>query len=248
MAKNRLSDDERERYNRQIIIQDFGEEGQLKLKDSHVAIVGIGGLGSPAAIYLTAAGVGRLTFIDADQVELDNLNRQVLHWEDDIGRSKTESSTKKLNALNSNVKVESKLEKITPENVGKLLKGKDIIVDGMDNYTTRFLVNEACVQNGIPFVHGAVEGLIGQLSTITPGESPCLRCILPKEPPERPTFPVLGTTPGVIGCLEAMEAVKLITGVGKPLIGRMLTFDGGSLEFEVFEIKQNPDCPVCGNL
>jgi len=248
VAGGKLTPDELKRYSRQIIIPGLGNRGQLKLKRAHVFVAGLGGLGSPSSIYLVVAGVGHLTIIDEQQVDLTNLNRQVLHWELDVGRSKAESAVKKLLAMNPNVKVDSKLERITPENVNKFIKGADVVVDGMDSYPMRYLLNEACVRNRIPFIHGAVEGLVGQLMTILPKEGPCLKCAVPQGPPKKPVFPVLGATPGVIGCLQAMEAIKLITGVGEPLVGRMLIFNGRNMTFNEFRVEQNPSCPVCSKL
>lgn len=248
MTKKQLTKDERERYSRQMIIPGFGEGGQLKLKNSHVVIAGLGGLGSPAALYLVAAGVGHLTILDAQRVELSNLNRQVLHWHADIDRSKAESAVGKLSALNPDAKIDSMVKKLTSKNTKKLLKDADVVLDGMDNYPARYLINEACVRRRIPFVHGAIEGFIGQLSTIFPGRGPCLKCIIPKEPPKKPVFPVLGATPGVIGCLEAMEAIKLITGIGEPLVGRMVIFNGKDMKFDEMVVKRNPKCAVCGDL
>ena len=229
-----------------MIISGFGETGQRKLNVAHVVVAGIGGLGSPASSYLAVAGVGHLTIIDSQRVELSNLNRQVLHWEPDVGRPKVKSATEKLTAMNSNIKVDTIFEQITSENVDRLTKGVDVVVDGMDSYTTRYLLNEACVRNRAPFIHGAVEGLVGQLMTILPGGGPCLKCAIPKEPPEKPFFPVLGATPGVIGCLQAMEAIKLITGVGKPLVGRMLIFNGMDMTFDEIKVNRDPSCQVCG--
>jgi adenylyltransferase/sulfurtransferase len=240
-----LTTEELERYKRQIIIKGFGEEGQEKLKDAHALVAGLGGLGCPASEYLVAAGVGHLTILDAERVELSNLNRQILHWQLDVGRSKAGSAIEKLWAMNPVTKIDSRLEMITRENVDDLIKDADIVVDGMDNYSTRYVLNDACVRNRIPFIHGAVEGLVGQLATILPGEGPCLRCIIPKEPPSKPSFPVLGTTPGVIGCLQAMEAVKLIVGIGRLLVGRMLFFNGEAMSFDIIETRRNKNCPVC---
>lgn len=240
-----LTPEELERYSRQILIRGFGEEGQQKLKNAHVLVAGLGGLGSPASTYLVAAGVGHLTILDAERVELSNLNRQILHWQLDVGRSKAGSAIEKLWAMNLKTKIESRLETLTRGNVDKLLKGADIVVDGMDNYPTRYMLNETCVHNRIPFIHGAVEGLVGQLATILPGEGPCLRCIIPKEPPLKPAFPVLGATPGLIGCLQAMEAIKLIVGIGKPLVGQMLFFNGEDMTFDIIEARRDPNCPVC---
>lgn len=243
-----MTSEELERYQRQILIEDFGETGQRKLKNSHVTVAGLGGIGSPAAMYLVAAGIGHLTIIDAQRVEPSNLNRQIIHWEMDVKRSKVGSAIEKLYAMNPSVKVDSKLEKITSKNVDELLGEADIVIDGMDNYPTRYLLNEACVRNRIPFIHGAVEGLLGQLATILPGKGPCLRCIVPKEPPPKPVFPVLGTTAGVIGCLQATEAIKLIAGMGKPLVGKMLFFNGEDVMFEIFELRRDPNCPICGGV
>ena len=237
-----------ERYDRQILIDGMGERGQRRLKAARVCVAGLGGLGSPACLYLTVAGVGRLTLIDSQRVELSNLNRQVLHWQSDIERSKANSAIEKLRAANPSVRIEGKLEEITPENIDRLIKGADIVIDGMDNYPTRYLINGACVRAGIPFIHGAVEGFIGQVTTILPKKGPCLRCIIPQEPPKRPIFPILGATPGVVGCLQAMEAVKLIVGLGKPLVGRMIIFDGENMTFDEIEVKKDPGCPVCGKL
>jgi adenylyltransferase/sulfurtransferase len=241
-----LTSKESLRYSRQIAIPGFGKKGQLKLKRAHVFVAGLGGLGSPASVYLVAAGVGHLTIIDEQRVDMTNLNRQILHWELDVGRSKAASAVEKLYGMNPNVKVDSKLQKITSKNVDGLIEGADVIVDGTDNYPTRYLLNEACVRNRIPFVHGAVEGMVGQMMTIVPGKGPCLRCLVPQKPPKKPLFPVLGATPGVIGCLQAMETIKLITGIGEPLVGRLLIFNGDDMTFSEIKIKQNPRCPVCG--
>jgi adenylyltransferase/sulfurtransferase len=243
-----LTPKELERYGRQIIIPGFGKEGQLKLKRAHVFVAGLGGLGSPSCIYLIAAGVGHLTIIDEQRVDRSNLNRQILHWEMDVERSKAGSAIEKLVAMNPNVRVDSMLKRITPKNVDGLIKGADVVVDGMDNYPTRYLLNEACVRHRIPFVHGAVEGLMGQMMTVVPGKGPCLKCFVPREPPKKPIFPVLGATPGVIGCLQAMETIKLITGIGKPLVGRLLIFNGADMTFDEMKVKRDPRCPVCGRL
>ncbi len=211
-----------------------------------MAVAGLGGLGSPASIYLAAAGIGHLTLIDAQRVEPSNLNRQVLHSESDVGQSKLKSATKKLTEIHSNIEVDGIYREITSKNVDRLIKGADVVVDGMDNYPTRYLLNRACVRNRVPFIHGAVEGLVGQLMTILPSRGPCLKCAVPKEPPKKPHFPVLGATPGVIGCLQAMETIKLITGVGKPLVGRMLIFNGTDMTFDEIKVNRDPSCPVCG--
>ncbi len=241
-----LTDREATRYHRQMLLPDFGEEGQEKLKQARVLVAGAGGLGCPAAIYLAAAGVGRLTIVDQDRLELSNLNRQILHWEGNIGEYKVFSAFKKLSALNSDVEVIPVAGEITADNVDELVRGKDVVVDCMDNFPTRFLLNAACVRAKVPFIHGSIYGLDGCLTTILPGKTPCLSCIYPAAPVEVKPFPVLGATPGVIACLQAMETVKLLVGLGELLAGRFLFFDGGLMEFNVFKIERDRQCRVCG--
>jgi len=241
----KLSRRELERYDRQIRIEGFGVEGQQRLKKSKVIIAGMGGLGCPAAIYLVAAGVGKLIIIDKEKVELSNLNRQILHWDHDIGKYKVDSAIEKLSQLNPDIQIEGLKTEITEQNVHSLIKEADVVVDGMDNFKTRFLLNEACIRLGKPFVHAAVYGLTGELMTIIPGKGPCYQCYLSTEPPEIKPFPVLGATPGVLACLEAMEVIKLITGLGKPLVGKLLLFDGYKMSFQVLKIKKSEKCPVC---
>lgn len=239
-----LSDRDLERYDRQIRL--FEEEGQKKLKNSTVAVVGLGGLGSPASYYLAAAGVGKLLIIDPDEVDISNLNRQILHWEDDVdGKSKTESAKQKLEKLNSDIDVYVLDGKIQEESVEKL-KGVDVIVDGLDNFETRYLINEFAVEEDIPFVHAAVEGSHGQLTTIIPGESPCLECIFPEPPESSDVFPILGTTAGLFGVMLANEAIKIITGYGEPLVGQLFVFDLDTNNVDILDIAQDSDCPVCG--
>jgi adenylyltransferase/sulfurtransferase len=240
-----LTPEERTRYDRQIIIPGFGEEGQEKLKRARVVIAGSGGLGSPAAIYLAAAGIGTIRIIDHDVVELSNLNRQVLHWEKDLGRKKVDSAFQKLTAMNSNVKIEAIAETINEQNVVSLVAGCDAIIDAMDNLPTRFLLNETAIKLKIPFIHGAVYGLEGRVMTIIPGASACLRCLYRGIPP-REKFPVLGTTPAVIGCIQTTEAIKLITGVGRLLTNRLLIYDGTSMKFTELAVPRNEDCEHCG--
>ena len=242
---NQLSKEESERYNRQMMIQGWGEEGQLKLKKAKVVIAGAGGLGNPAAIYLAAAGVGRILNIDNDQYELSNLNRQILGWQKDIGRPKVEAAEEKLRALNPDIEVEAVNTEITAENVCDLIRDSDVVVDALDNWKTRFDLNSGCVECRIPLVHAGIHGLSGQITTIVPGEGPCLRCIIPKAPPEIRPFPVLGATPGLFAMLQVMEVIKLILGLGKPLVGRLFLFSGEDMSSSIVQVSRNPDCPIC---
>jgi molybdopterin/thiamine biosynthesis adenylyltransferase len=240
-----ITSEEKQRYDRQIMIPGFGKAGQEKLKRARVVIAGSGGLGSPAAIYLAAAGVGALRIIDHDKVELSNLNRQVLHWDKDIGRSKVKSAEEKLNQLNKNVRLETITKTITEKNVIEMVAGYDIIIDALDNLPTRFLLNKAAIIQGIPLVHGAVYGLEGRAMTIVPGKSACLRCLYQGLPPQN-KFPVLGTTPGIIGCIQATEAIKLITGIGKLLTNRLLIYDGLNMKFTELTVNRKKNCEDCG--
>jgi molybdopterin/thiamine biosynthesis adenylyltransferase len=215
-----------ERYARQMLIPGIGEEGQEKLGGSTVGIMGVGGLGSPAALYLAAAGVGRLVLADPQGPEVSNLNRQILHWDEDVGgRSKPASAAWKLERFNSEIEVVDRTEEVTPANIGEVFAGADVILDCLDGFPARYLLNEHSLATKVPFVHAAVEGWHGQVTTIVPGRGPCLRCLFPAAPPKRGTFPILGATAGVFGCLEAAEAVKLITGVGEPLCSKLLVGD-----------------------
>ncbi len=242
-----LTNEELERYDRQIMIPGLGEKGQEKLKQARVVIAGAGGLGSPAAIYLTAAGVGTIRIIDHDKVELSNLNRQILHWDKDVGRDKVESAREKLSPLNRNVRIETVKETITEANVSRLVAGCDVIIDAMDNLPTRFVLNKAAVENRIAFVHGAVYGLEGRVMTVLPGRSACLRCVYRGLiPPQK--FPVIGVTPAVIGCIQATEAIKCITGLGQLLANRLLIYDGQQMRFTELRVKRDPGCEHCGHL
>lgn len=243
-----LSSEELERYDRQIRIFNFGIEGQRKLKSSTVLVAGLGGLGCPASMYLAASGVGRLVLVDKEKVELNNLNRQILHWSFDVGRLKVESVAEKIAQLNPNVNVEPLALEIDENNVECLVKKVDVVVDGMDNYKTRFLLNDACVLQSKPFVHAAVYGLEGQLLTVLPGKGPCLRCVIPSEPPQQIPVPVLSATPGVMAALEVMEVVKLIVGLGKPCNDRLLIFDGYDMRFHEVKVEPSPNCPLCSKL
>jgi molybdopterin/thiamine biosynthesis adenylyltransferase len=210
--------------------------------------VGAGGLGCPTSLYLVAAGVGHVAVVDKETVELSNLNRQVLHWSDDIGRPKSGSLVEKLHQLNPEVTVEAIQKVLTTDNTRQFIKGFTVVVDALDNWDTRFILNKACVQEKIPFVHAGVYGLYGQITTVLPGKGPCLQCILPKMPPEEEKFPVLGATVGTLGLLEALETIKIIAGLGEPLVGRMLHFDGETMSFQEIKVERRGNCPVCGSL
>jgi len=242
-----LTPSERERYDRQIMIGEIGQEGQERLKKSRVVIAGAGGLGSPIALYLTAAGIGRIRMIDHDQVALSNLNRQVLHWEEDIGRRKVDSASVKLRSLNRAVEVEAIAETLTEGNVSELVRGCDVLVDAMDNLPTRYLLNRCAIENNIPFFHGAVNGFEGRVMTILPGESACLRCLY-RGPVPQEKFPVIGVTPAVIGSIQATEVIKYLVGMGRLLTNRLLIYDGLRVTFSEFAITRNPSCDHCGSL
>ena len=241
-----LTTKERERYDRQIMIRGFGENGQEKLKRAKVIVAGSGGLGSPISIYLAAAGVGTIRIVDHDRVELSNLNRQVLHWDKDIGRNKVDSATEKLSQLNQSVKIEAVEEMINEANISQLVAGFDLIVDAMDNLPTRYLLNKAAIDNNIPFIHGAVYGLEGRAMTIIPGKTACLRCVY-RGLILQEKFPVIGVTPAVIGCIQVTEVIKYITGIGKLLTNRLLVYDGLNMTFTELAVKRDPNCEHCGH-
>jgi len=239
-------DDFLRRYDRQIIIDGFGEQGQKKLREASVFIAGAGGLGSPAAIYLAAAGVGKLRIVDRDKVDLSNLNRQVLHWDKDVGKVKIESAKEKLQMLNQDVTIEALEETISEENVYELVDGCDLIVDALDNFPTRYLLNKFALEQNIPFFHGGVYGFEGRAMTVIPGKSSCFRCLYRKGAPEF-KFPVIGVTPAVIGCIQATEVIKYLVGIGELLTDRLLVYDGLGMTFMEMKLKKDPDCEDCGN-
>ncbi len=241
-----LTDDERERYDRQTMIRGIGEEGQEKLKRAKVVIAGTGGLGSPVSLYLAAAGVGTIRIVDHDRVELSNLNRQILHWDKDIGRSKVASAREKLSQLNQGVKIEAVGEIINETNISRIVTGFNLIVDATDNLPARHLLNKAAIENGIPLIHGAVYGLEGRVMTIIPGKTACLRCVYRELIPGK-RFPVIGVTPAVIGSIEATEAIKYIVGIGKLLTNRLLVYDGLQMTFTELAVKRDPNCEHCGH-
>jgi sulfur-carrier protein adenylyltransferase/sulfurtransferase len=246
-----FSEEQIRRYSRHIILPEVGGLGQTKLLEAKVLLVGAGGLGSPAALYLAAAGVGTLGIIDADVVDLSNLQRQILHTTADVGRAKTESARQSLQALNPDVKVVTYQELLHSSNVFDIIKGYDVLVDGCDNFPTRYLVNDACVMAGIPNVHGSIFRFEGQATVFKPHDGPCYRCLYP-EPPPPGMVPscqeggVLGVLPGIIGTIQAVEAIKLVLGVGKPLIGRLLMYDALKMTFRELNLRRDPACPLCG--
>ncbi len=242
-----LTKKELERYDRQIIIPGLGTAGQEKLKKAKVFIAGAGGLGSPVAIYLAAAGIGTLRMADHDTVELSNLNRQVLHWEADLGGKKVASAAAKLKKLNSRVRIETTGETITEANAAALVGDADVIVDAMDNLPTRYILNRAAIQKNIPFCHGAVYGFEGRAMTVIPGRCACLNCLYHGAAVPREKFPVIGVTPAVIGVIQATEVIKYLTGLGELLAGRLLNYDGLAMKFTEFRVKRDPGCPDCGN-
>ena len=241
-----LTPEEKQRYDRQILIPGIGEAGQEKIKKARVVIAGTGGLGSPIALYLTAAGVGTLRIIDNDKVELSNLNRQILHWDKDVSKSKTASAYDKLTKLNKNVNLETVHITIDDSNAAQLTEGFDVIVDAMDNLSTRFLLNKAAVKHKVPFIHGAVSGMEGRAMTVIPGKSACIKCLYHAAPPKI-KFPVLGTTPAVIGAIEATEVIKYITGIGTLLTDRLLIYDGLNMKFTELKVVRNINCEHCGD-
>ncbi|MFA4720276.1 ThiF family adenylyltransferase [Pyrococcus kukulkanii] len=229
-----LSERELERYDRQIMF--FGIEGQEKLKRAKVAVVGVGGLGSPVAYYLAAAGVGTILLIDEQTPELSNLNRQILHWEEDIGKNPKPISAKwKLERFNSDIRIETFVGRLTEENIHKVLKGVNVIVDCLDNFETRYILDDYAHEVGVPLVHGAVEGLYGQVTTIIPGKTRRLREIFPKVK-KKDKFPILGATAGVIASIQVAEVVKLITGYGSPLANKLLIVDLANNAYEIIDL------------
>jgi molybdopterin/thiamine biosynthesis adenylyltransferase len=246
-----FTNDQIYRYSRHIILPDVGGVGQKKLLNAKVLLVGAGGLGSPAAMYLAAAGVGTLGLVDYDRVDLSNLQRQLLHRTKDVGRPKLDSAQETLNALNPDVHVVKHPVVLTSENVMDIIRDYDIVVNGTDNFPTRYLVNDACVFAAKPLVDGSIFMFEGQATVYDAKKGPCYRCLFPTPPPpgEVPSCQeagVLGVLPGIIGSIEAVEAIKLIIGKGEPLIGRLLLFDALAMEFREMQIDKNPDCPVCG--
>jgi sulfur-carrier protein adenylyltransferase/sulfurtransferase len=246
-----LTPDEIKRYSRHLIMPEMGVDGQRKLKGGSVLCIGAGGLGSPAAMYLAAAGVGTIGIVDFDVVDFSNLQRQIIHGTPDVGRSKLASAKDRLVALNPHIQVNTYEEALSSENALRLFEPYDIILDGTDNFPTRYLTNDACVLLGKPNAYGSIFRFEGQASVFATKDGPCYRCLYP-EPPPPGLVPscaeggVLGVLPGVIGVIQATEAIKLITGVGEPLIGRFLIYDALRMKFRELKLKKDPECPVCG--
>jgi molybdopterin-synthase adenylyltransferase len=243
-----LSDEELNRYDRQILIDEIGTAGQQKLKKGKVFISGAGGLGSPVALYLAVAGIGTITIIDHDSVNLSNLNRQILHGDADIGAQKVVSAKKKLESINSNISVNIQNVTVTEKNVANLVAGHDVIIDALDNLETRYLLNKAALDQNIPFIHGAVNGFEGRVLTVMPGESTCLRCLYRGPIAAVEKFPVIGVAPAVIGAIQATEAIKIILNIGELLANRLMLYDGLNLKWSEFKVSKNPKCDHCGHL
>src|SRR5579862_5680073 len=245
-----LSAEQRERYSRHLLLPEVGAEGQQKLLDAKVLLLGAGGLGSPAALYLAAAGVGTLGIVDNDDVDLSNLQRQVIHSSERIGVAKVDSAEQTITALNPDVKVEKFRVRLDASNIMEILPGYDIVVDGLDNFPTRYLLNDASVRLGIPVVSAAILGFEGQLSVFKPYDGPCYRCLFPVPPPAElaPSCGangVLGVLPGTMGLLQATEVIKLILGVGDPLIGRLAMYDALAATLTEVKVRRDPQCPIC---
>jgi molybdopterin/thiamine biosynthesis adenylyltransferase/rhodanese-related sulfurtransferase len=246
-----LTPDQRRRYSRHLLIPEVGEEGQRKLLDAKVLLVGAGGLGSPAALYLAAAGVGTLGIVDADIVDDSNLQRQVVHTTERVGMPKVESARVAIEALNPDVHVVKHETRLDQSNVLDIFSGYDVILDGTDNFATRYLINDACVLLNKPNAHGSIFRFEGQATTFIPHEGPCYRCLFPTPPPPElaPSCAeagVLGLLPGTIGIIQATETTKLILGIGEPLVGRLLTYDALEMEFRELRLSRDPECPMCG--
>ncbi len=246
-----LTDEQIERYQRHIALKEVGGKGQQKLLDGRVLIIGAGGLGAPAALYLAAAGVGTIGLVDADTVDLTNLQRQVIHFTPDIGKAKVVSAKEKMTAINPGIKVNTYQEWVHAGNIMEIISGYDFVIDGTDNFAAKFLINDACVFGEKPYSHAGILRFDGQTITVIPGESTCYRCLFP-EPPPRDAIPtcsqagVIGILPGVLGIIQATEAIKFLLGKGSLLTGRLLVYNALQMRFTEVRIDRNPQCPICG--
>ena len=240
-----LTDYDRNRYTRQMMISGWGSEGQLKLKNSTVFIAGAGGLGNPVATYLTVAGVGEIKICDFDTIEVPNLNRHILYNDRNIGDLKVKSASRTLRELNPFISISTSVDQLNAKNIDNIIGKPDVIVDCLDNFETRFLLNHYAVTQKIPVVYAAVRGMIGQVTFLIPPETPCLQCIFPEIPPKE-VSPVLGATPGIVGSIQAMEALKFLTGIGTLLKNRLLIVDGEEMTFNSITIRRKSSCPECG--
>ncbi|ELY70685.1 SAMP-activating enzyme E1 [Natronobacterium gregoryi] len=257
MSDLRLDATQLDRYSRHVIMDEVGPDGQKRLLEGSVLVVGAGGLGSPAIQYLAAAGVGRLGIVDDDVVERSNLQRQIVHGDADVDRPKVESAADYVDALNPDVSVETHETRLTPDNVADLVADYDVVLDASDNFATRYLLNDHCVLTGTALSHGAIYRFEGQVTTFTnertgSSDPPCYRCIFPEAPepgtvPDCATTGVLGVLPGTVGCVQATEVVKYLIGKGESLEGRLLLYDAMDMSFETVDVLSNPDCPVCGD-
>jgi molybdopterin-synthase adenylyltransferase len=241
-----LTSEELERYGRQIIIPNFGEGAQEKIKRGRVLVAGVGGLGCTSALFLAGAGVGHIRLVDSDTVGLSNLNRQMLYGQEDVGRRKVEVASERLSRLNPNIELSPVFARITDDNVYDLLADVDLVVDGLDNFPTRLVLNSACVRKKITYIYGGVFGLKGAVTAVIPGRTYCLSCIYPIGREEKRPVPVLGAIPAVIASLQVVEAIKILAGLETSLAGRMLFFQGDRMEFFSLELKRNEQCKVCG--
>jgi molybdopterin-synthase adenylyltransferase len=246
-----FTEERMERYSRHILLKELGVEGQRRLWKSRILIIGAGGLGAPAALYLAAAGVGTLGIADGDTVELSNLQRQVIHFSEDVGKPKAISAEEKVCRINPDVRVQVYTEFVRAANIRSLIEQYDFVIDGTDNFAAKFLINDACVLTGRPYSHGGILAFSGQTMTVLPGKSACYRCVFSAPPPPGlvPTCSqagVLGAVAGMLGTIQAAEALKYVTGVGTPLANAMLTFDALEMAFRKIPLQRNPECPVCG--
>ncbi len=243
----KLTEQDLQRYSRQILIDGFGKEGQLKLKNSTVGMLGCGGLGTATSIYLAAAGVGRLILADSDKPDITNLNRQITHYEYDIKnkRNKADSTKEKLSEFNSDIEIETYTKNVNEENIEKVFEKADLIVDCLDNFEDRYMLNSYCVRTNKPLIHAAVYGFYGQLTIIVPEKTACLKCIFPSPPPQIKIFPIIGVTAGLFGILEANEVIKYITGVGKSLFNKMMLIDLSENEVNMIKTERDKKCPIC---